>query len=352
MFKKPNLIPNEPKDGSFSKEDRDALLMKHGGIEEYIILHKKDGCRMEAGAAPTLLTRSLKPIKSALVNIRFNKFQQVCLTLGIVVEGEFYAHGMKFNEIFRFFSKSDVTKPSYIKELTTMMTKKPEAFYEKYRGRDVKFLTTFHESLKFWMFDGVVLDRPDLVGYQERMTEITSRLQSYNLDDLGVVEPAILPITTIKELYEDYNKVIEHGWEGLVLTHKNHPYKNGRSTLKGGTILKLKDDKYEYDGVVIDVEESTIVREGAEKKINELGRSKTSQLKADRLPSGMAKGFVVEFEGRGTFCVGLNGFDHDARREVLKNKENYIGRNFKYSGMPPVKDFPRHAYFDTWRDEK
>tara|TARA_R110000851_G_scaffold14323_4_gene48545 strand:- start:4243 stop:4683 length:441 start_codon:yes stop_codon:yes gene_type:complete len=146
--------------------------------------------------------------------------------------------------------------------------------------------------------------------------------------------------------------MLEAGWEGLVLTHKDHIYKYGRSTLKSGTIFKMKEDKEEYDGIVLDVEESTIVKEGVEKTVNELGRSKTSKKKGDRLPSGMAKGLVVEFEGKGTFCVGLNGFDHDARKELLENKKDYIGRHFKYTGMQAVKDFPRHAFFDTWRDEK
>ena len=37
---------------------------------------------------------------------------------------------------------------------------------------------------------------------------------------------------------------------------------------------------------------------------------------------------------------------------LLENKYKYIGKHFKYHAMAPVKDFPRHAYFDTWRDEK
>lgn len=349
---KPNLIENAPKDGSFTKEMREALISKHGGIEKYIILRKKDGCRMEFGAGLSILTRSLKPVRSALVNLRFNRFQQVCISLNILVEGEFYAHGMKFNEIFRFFSKSDVTKPEYTTELTKMLTKNPKAFEDKYRGRDIEFLTTFHKDLEFWMFDGIVLDRPDLIGYQERMKEITSRLQAYDLAEMCVVEPEILPIKSFEELYEKYDLALASGWEGLVLTHEKHPYKYGRSTLKSGTLLKLKDDTLEYDGVVLDVPESTVVKEGVEKTINELGRSVTSKKKGDRVPSGLAKGFTVQFKDVGTFPVGLSGFDNEAKKELLENKEKYIGRHFRYTGMLPVKDFPRHAYFESWRDEK
>jgi hypothetical protein len=352
MKYKPNLIDNEPKDGSFTREDRNALITKHGGIEKYIITLKKDGCRLAAGAGPNLLTRSLKQPGSKLVRQRLDRFHQICLTLNIIVDGEFYMHGVPFNHINRFFSKSDVTTPEYLKELTNMKEKKPEAFYEKFRGKDIPFLTTFHDELRFWLFDGIVLDRPDLVTFQDRMTEILARLQPYDLASMHVVEPETYTCTTFDELYALYEWALVNGWEGLILTLEGHLYKFGRSTLKSGTILKLKNDKEEYDGIVLDVEESTVVKDGVDKTINELGRSKTSKKKEDRLPSGMAKGFVVEFEGKGTFCVGLNGFDHAARKEVLDNKEKYIGRHFRYTGMKPLKDFPRHAYFDTWRDEK
>ena len=74
--------------------------------------------------------------------------------------------------------------------------------------------------------------------------------------------------------------------------------------------------------------------------------------KEDRELSGLAKGFLVEFEDKGTFLVGLNGFDNEDKRELLLNKESYIGKHFKYTGMKPVKDFPRHAFFKGWRDGK
>lgn len=57
---KPNLIDNEPKDGSFTKEDREAIMTKHGGMENYIVFPKKDGCRLEIGLEDRILSRSLK----------------------------------------------------------------------------------------------------------------------------------------------------------------------------------------------------------------------------------------------------------------------------------------------------
>ena len=349
---KPNLIPNNPKDGSFTKEFRNAIIEKNGGIGEYLATYKKDGCRLQLGLGPEILTRSLKTPQSVLVKQRFSELNALCAELGIAIDGEFYMHGLKFNEVFRFFSNTDVTRPEVRLQLEKELAKNPNKFHKDYDGRSIDFLTTFHDELKFWLFDGIVLDRPDLVGFEERMEEIFSRLSKHPLNELPIVIDSFTKFETTEQLDKLFDMVLSRGWEGLVLTHKDHQYKFGRNTIKQGTILKLKDDNREYDGIVLDVEEATQVIEGTAKTVNELGNSKTSKKKGDREPSGLAKGFVVQFENLGTFTVGLRGFDNEAKRELLVNKQNYIGRHFKYSGMPPVKDFPRSVYFDTWRDEK
>lgn len=349
---KPNLIPNNPKDGSFSTEVRNQVIKKNGGISSYKIAFKKDGCRLGLGLADKPLTRSLKEPKSKLVLSRFQPLNDLCKELKIAIDGEFYMHGLKFNEIFRFFSNSDVTRDSYRDQLIKESKKDSRVFREEYNGRSVDFMSTFHEDLKFWLFDGIVIDRPDLVGFEERMEEILVRLQSVYIDEYPIVLFDSTEVSTVEELDYLYEAALDDGWEGLVITHKDHEYKFGRNSLKQGTILKMKDDEREYDGIVVDVKEGSQIKAGIERGVNELGRSTTSKKKGDRESSGKAKSFVVEFEGIGTFDVGLKGFNDEAKEELLRNKDSYIGRHFKYIGMAPVKDYPRHAYFSCWRDEK
>ena len=352
---KPNLIPNNPKDGSF---DIEKALNKNGGCENYIALLKKDGARLEV-IDEKLLSRSLKEPSSDLVKDKFEGLVALCHDLKIVLEGEFYAHGFKFNTIMRFFSKSDVTTTKYRQELEKEFSKNPNKFAKDYDSHSIEFLTQFHDELKFWLFDGYVLDRPDLVGYAERMEEIISRLSSSteNLALNHIVFPEFMYFNNTENLNELFQLSLSEGYEGLVLVHKDHKYKFGRNSLNEGTLLKIKNDDLEYDGVVIDVVEATSVKDGVEKTTNELGRSVTSKKKDDREASGIAKGLVTSFindkgEDLGTFTVSLKGFDNEQRKEMFINKDQFIGNHFKYKAMTPVKDFPRHAFFDCWRDEK
>lgn len=349
---KPNLIPNNPKDGSWTQDKRNEILNKNGGIGNYLITNKKDGCRLQLGIANTPLTRALKLPKSQLVVSRFDKLNTICRQLNIAIDGEFYMHGLKFNEILRFFNNADVTRPKYREKLFKEKKKNPEQFKEEYGGRSIEFLTTFHKDLKFWIFDGIILDKPEVVGFEERMDIIEARLADISQEGLSMMPYFCTAVEEVDELDYLYEQSLKNGWEGLVLTHKDHEYKFGRNSINQGTILKMKDDSIEYDGVIIDIVEGTNIKEGVERGKNELGRSTTSQKKDDREPSGKAKGFLVEYDGLGTFIIGLKGFDDDAKKELLENKYKYIGRHFKYHAMAPVKDFPRHAYFDTWRDEK
>lgn len=349
---KPNLIPNNGKDGKFGRVERNQVIWRNGGIKNYAIGRKKDGIRLHAGLAPTILSRAMKIPNSILVIERFRELNELCLKLNIAIDGEFYEHGLKFNQIQRFYSNTDVTSEKYRKKLEKELLKNPEKFKKDYEGDSIEFLTEFRKTLRFWIFDGIVLDRPDLEGYEERMNEILHRLDIRNMSIKHFTFLGSLEVNDIDLLEEEFNNALEAGFEGLVLTHKDHKYKYGRNSLKQGTILKMKNDSEEYDGVIVEVLEGTIAKEGAERQEANFGKTTTSRKKKDRVGSNKAKGFLIQYEGKGEFIVGLQGFDDEDKKELLNNKESYIGRHFKYKAMEPVKDFPRHAYFKCWRDEK
>ena len=118
----------------------------------------------------------------------------------------------------------------------------------------------------------------------------------------------------------------------------------------------MKEDNLQFDGVILGLEEATEVLPGVEKTINELGRSVTSKLKDDRVPSGLCKGFRVALDNGNEMTVSLKDFDHDARRAMLLSPEDYVGKTIRFTGMAPTKEggCPRHAHYTKGniRDDK
>ncbi|WP_428743173.1 hypothetical protein [Tenacibaculum sp.] len=234
-------------------------------------------------------------------------------------------------------------------------------FEQDWPGRTVNWLSTYHEDLKIWPFDCYLSNYPNLT-YEKRMDWLIEHIVHPNgmfheFKDIleigiffGVDTEALETWEEVETLYEES---LNLGWEGLVLAHKDRTYKFGRSTANSGEIFKMKEDKLEFDGKVLDIIEGTIAKEGAPKTTNELGRSVTSKLAEDRMPSGMASGILSEYEGH-SIKVSFEGYSHEELREILANKEQYIGQWFKYTGMKPVARVPRHAHCkrNSFRDNK
>lgn len=357
---KPNLIPNFS-DGS---ENIESIIKRNGGLIKYSVFRKKDGVRLEI-IDGKLLPRSLKDIRSNDVKSRFKELVDICQLHDIVLEGEFYSHGMSFNEIYRFYSSTNVASDSEKKKLdkysqqvsidgkwVTVENPKFEEtrLYQEYGGRSIDFLTTFQDSLEFWMFDGFIKGKEHL-PFINRMADIYFILNQYDIPFFKDIFHSRVMFTDKEKLSDIFDSVIEEGYEGLVLVHDFHQYQFGRTTLRRGTLLKMKDDNHTFDGIVLDVLEGTMIKEGVERTVNELGNSRTSGKKEDREPNGKAKGFLCEYNGE-EFVVSLKGFNDADKAELLKNKDKIIGRHFYYTAMEVLKNVPRHARFSGWRDSK
>lgn len=147
-----------------------------------------------------------------------------------------------------------------------------------------------------------------------------------------------------------YENALAWGCDGLILRDPTGKYKFGRGTIKEGLIYKMKPFQT-FDAKIIDVIQATEVREGAEKKINELGRSVTSKKKDDRVLIDKASAFVVKYKGK-ELKVTIAMTDKE-KEEVWKNRCQYIGVMIEYKGMlVGAKDLPRHPVFLRFRDDK
>lgn len=355
MFK-PQLLPNNKVGVAPDWEDRIEFP------EDWLYSNKLDGARVELFADGTVKGRSLKSLPSVHIN---EMAKEIALLLQMhpdsVMECEFYSHDMNFSELMHFFKTEDVTSEKTVTKYQKLWNKTggdPDLGW-KYPGRSVEWLTTWHDSLKFYAF-GIVGQGYYDVPFSKRVVVLdryvakyTEAIQGYN-PQLEMI--AQRPFTHIDQLYQAYDQAILDGHEGVVVMHKDSHYKCGRHTLNSKQAFKIKNDDIEYDGQILSVEESTVAREGSKKTINELNRSVTSKLKEDRVPSGMAKGFLVRMDDGNELTVSLKGYNHHDRRELLDNSEEYVGHWIKFTGMAPVKPggCPRHAHYEkgNLRDEK
>lgn len=350
---KPQLLPNSP-----AGESPDLENLPNP-IQDYCVSDKFDGGRVEIMYTGAVLGRSLKPVTSLHIQRMAKDFALLLQHQG-VIEAEFYSPNMTFAEIMHFFRCADVTSVKEVTKLTKLWTKTggDPANGWTFPGRDVEWLTTWHPCLKFYIFDHLisVADTRTKSERYDDLVDVIGMGWGKDVFDIAYLIPQI-HYSHIDAVYQAYDQALMNGCEGLVMIHKYAQYKCGRITYKSGEALKLKEDSLEYDGVVLYIEEGTVAREGSTKTVNELGRSKTSQLKEDRVPSGIAKGLRVLLEDEQTMSVSLNDYNHAERRELLNNPSQLQGKTIRFTAMAPVKvggkpRGPAHFTKGNIRDDK
>ena len=359
--RKPELYPNS-KTGK--EPDIEKIVVDP---TDWLWSYKRDGGRLGLQNGPAL-NRSLKKNTSSHVQKMWEDAQAILdLPDDIAIEAEFYSPNMTFPEIMHFFKCSDITSAKTRKkhEIEWKKTSEGTKTYTKtvkgkeveqdweFPGRDVDWLCEWHSCLKFYAFN--LVDHSDLsLTKEERSIILESLLTGCDLPDFVYVKQN--PFEDKDVLYQAFDQSKLDELEGLVVMRKDCKYKYGRHSDSYKDTFKLKDDNLEFDAVILGVEESTVVKADVAKTINELGRSRTSQLQDDRLPSGMAKGFLVRLEDGQEMTVSLNGYDHPARKRLLVEEDKYIGKWIRFTAMAPVKvgGKPRHAHFQkgNFRDEK
>ncbi len=289
MFK-PQLFPNEqiePKD------------MKYPLIASY----KLDGirCIFKNGE---MLSRSLKTIPNIQLHEKFIKYKKLSET-GIILDGEIYSPSHTFQEITSVVMSDDKQVPN---------------------------------EIDFYCFD--VLTN-NIENYNQRIKKI----KIFNLK-----QPTFKYIYNGDDCLQMFSEALNNGYEGLILISPLSNYKFGRHTVKSGMAYKYKP-YVTFDSQIIDIQQATIVKEGLESEINELGYKKTSRKKDDRVLIPKASAFIVKYNNE-TLKVTIALTDKE-KEEIWQNYKFYIGRWIEYKGMlVGSKDVPRHPVFIRFRDDK
>lgn len=143
-------------------------------------------------------------------------------------------------------------------------------------------------------------------------------------------------------------KMLELGYEGLIIRNPGSEYKYGRCTIKEANAFKLKRFE-DAEAIIIGFEEEMYNGNNAE--TNELGRTKRSTAKAGLSGKNTLGAFICKTPDGIEFKIG-SGFDQADRESFWNNQSNLLGGIVKYKHFPiGVKDKPRHPIFLGFRDK-
>lgn len=152
----------------------------------------------------------------------------------------------------------------------------------------------------------------------------------------------------VEELRAQEEKALICGYEGLMVRSLQGPYKFGRSSLKEGTLLKLKrfsDD----EAVILSMDEQ--MQNNNEKVKDALGHSKRSSHKANLSGKGTLGALQVRNTAGQEFSIGT-GFDDERKIWFWNNKDAVIGRTIKYKYQKVgMKDLPRFPVYLGFRED-
>lgn len=197
-------------------------------------------------------------------------------------------------------------------------------------------------DVSFHVFDHIE-DPTDY--YLSRLDKVAKHPKG-KMNRVTVVEQDI--IQTPERLLSFEEKMLGLGYEGVMLRRPDAQYKFGRSTAREGYLLKLKrfhDAEFE----IVGFEEEMF--NANEATTSELGRTKRSSHKANKVPKGRLGALVLKY-GDTTFNCGT-GFNDAERETFWAHRDELVGRfaKIKYFAHG-IKDVPKLTSFLGIRDPR
>ena len=178
-------------------------------------------------------------------------------------------------------------------------------------------------------------------GIDTRYNEVLKITQNSPISDIEVV-PQII-VNSLEELYKFEEECLAKGYEGVMLRYPNAKYKNGRSTIKEGALLKLKRFS-DSEAYVLGME--PLLRNHNEAVKNALGHTERSSHKDNMVADSLLGALHVKDIHTGVeFSIG-SGFTEEQRIDIWNKQISVIGSIVKYKYFEVgVKDKPRFPVF-------
>jgi DNA ligase-1 len=164
----------------------------------------------------------------------------------------------------------------------------------------------------------------------------------------GLVWVTHVALRKPSELVALEEKWVNEGYEGMMLRDPTGPYKQNRSTLREGYLLKVKRFE-DGEAEVIDVEE--LQTNTNELEVDERGYAKRSTHKAGKVGAGTLGALIVKDCKTGQeFSIGT-GFTAEQRHNLWEGRHYVIGQVAKYKHFAiGVVDKPRFPVFVGFRN--
>ena len=279
-----------------------------------LVSNKLEGVRGEF-TPEGLRSRPMKKFNNRSLELFFADVSAYARANRITIEGEFYSHGLEFNEISSICRRAN--HPST-------------------------------DLLQFHIFDVHDEDNHDrtFIERYEHICRIVSHIGKEHIVGIPQWQASSYPI--IEEAYEE---ALEDGYEGLVFKAPMGIYKFGRSTHREGKFLRIKPDDT-FDGIVLEIVER--MENLVESKRNHLGYMSKTQDKNQKAHTGMAAVAITlcpDFPEPVRVVLSKNLTDQD-RYEIWDQRTTYIGKHLRFFGIPVAgMDQPRCPRFDCWRTD-
>jgi DNA ligase-1 len=201
--------------------------------------------------------------------------------------------------------------------------------------------TIGNEKAYFYWFDYLVEDpKKSYLGRMEDMKKfVEEHPEILTASPVKIVPLVPTEINTIEDLLKYETEVLEQGFEGVMLRTAHGPYKFGRSTLKEGSLVKMK--KFDDDEAIV-IGFNELMKNTNEKTKDEFGYAKRSSHKSGKVDQDTLGSLDVNWNGI-HFSIG-SGFTADQRKEFWNDRDNLMRKivKFKYfaTGMKEAPRFP------------
>lgn len=198
------------------------------------------------------------------------------------------------------------------------------------------------EDFSFWVFDLVTDDTS-----KTRQEALESIFSSKVIPRCHLLKQTLVNSPGELESFEEQQ--LQEGFEGTMIKDPQGLYKFGRSTIKGGQLLKRKvfvDSEFEvvgYEPKYHNTNEATT---------NELGRTERSSSKEGLVALEQLGSLTLKTTEGKVFSVG-SGFDDAMRNQFWSEKESLIGKyaKVKYFPIGMLYGIPRLPIFLGFRDK-